>query len=63
MRIAELTNNANVKSDIESSAIEYLRQELIAAREGKYGSLSENDVSTDGATFPAFTSYSMRGQH
>ena len=41
INIAELTNNANVKSDIDSSAIEYLRQNFIAGREGKYGCLSE----------------------
>jgi hypothetical protein len=34
MRIALLTNRAKVKREIASSAIEYLRQKLIAPREG-----------------------------
>lgn len=34
MRMAELTNSAKVKSDSASSVMEYLRQCLMAAREG-----------------------------
>jgi hypothetical protein len=34
MRIAEFTKRAKVKRDKESSNIEYLRQNLIAARDG-----------------------------
>ena len=60
MRIAELTNNANVKSEIESSTIEYLRQKFMAGREGKYGCLSEFEDGTEGVTCPALTSYSWR---
>jgi hypothetical protein len=34
IRIALLTKRANVKREIESSAIEYLRQKFMAGREG-----------------------------
>ena len=34
IRMAEFTKRAKVKSDKESSAIEYLRQNLMAARDG-----------------------------
>jgi hypothetical protein len=60
MRIALLTNRAKVKRDIASSAIEYLRQKLIAPREGWYGSFSESVDRTEAATLPALISYSCR---
>jgi hypothetical protein len=59
MRIALLTKRAKVKRDIANSAIEYLRQKLIAGREGKYGIFSSFVVLTAGFTMPALTSYSL----
>lgn len=59
MRIALLTKSANVKRVIDSSATEYLRQNLIAGRDGWYFCSSEL-LKVEAGTRPALTSYSWR---
>lgn len=51
MRIAELTKSANVKRDIPSSMIEYVRQDLMAERDGRY--LGASSSSAFGRSCPS----------
>jgi hypothetical protein len=60
IRIALLMKRANVKREIESSAIEYLRLKFIAGREGWYADLVEVELGSWGVLRPAAMSYSRR---